>query len=166
MYLCHTVLSSGPPPGRGLCPGLQEYCHGLYSAHPCMLQSIIHDDCSLQKETVTSRTYEREATFHGISWERPASCMSGLLWHCFTPSVAHPLTRRADLGVTRWAQQPHRRGTSALAGDPVAYGQKTALRPLAVYRRKRLRSSTGLAPHFALRDGCLLGLHCSPGSPK
>src|SRR5262245_55692337 len=29
-------------------------------------------------------------------------------------------------------------------GDPVAYGQKTALRPLAVYRRKRLRSSTGL----------------------
>src|SRR5262249_22312262 len=68
MYLGHTVLSSGPPPGRGLCPGLQEYCHGLYSAHPCMLQSIIHDDYSLQKETavrqneaVTSRTYESEA---------------------------------------------------------------------------------------------------------
>jgi hypothetical protein len=51
-------------------------------------------------------------------------------------------------------------------GDPVAYGQKTALRPLAVYRRKSLRSSTGLAPHSTLRDGCLLGLNCSQASSK
>src|SRR5215475_8275575 len=29
---------------------------------------------------------------------------------------------------------------AAQAGDPVAYGQKTALRPLAVYRRQGLRS--------------------------
>jgi hypothetical protein len=37
---------------------------------------------------------------------------------------------------------------------------------LAVYRRKSLRSSTGLAPHCALRDGCLLGLNCSQASSK
>jgi hypothetical protein len=48
--------------------------------------------------------------------------------------------------MVRW----HVGGVAGL-GDPVAYGQKTALRLLAVYRRKSLRSSTGLAPHFALR---------------
>src|SRR5262249_20610784 len=42
----------------------------------------------------------------------------------------------------------HDHSTTQEAGDPVAYGQKTALRTLAVYRRKSLRSSTGLAPHF------------------
>ena len=49
-------------------------------------------------------------------------------------------------------------------GDPVADGQKTARRPLAVYRRKSLRSSTGRAPHCALRDGGLLELNCSQAS--
>ena len=51
-------------------------------------------------------------------------------------------------------------------GGPVAYGQKTARRPLAVYRRKRRRSSTGLAPHCALRDGGWLGRNWSQASPK
>src|SRR5262245_47309053 len=51
-------------------------------------------------------------------------------------------------------------------GGPVAYGQKTARRPLAVYHRQSLHASPGLASHCALRDGCWLGLNCSQGSPK
>src|SRR5215510_7463974 len=50
---------------------------------------------------------------------------------------------------------------AAKFGDPVAYGQKTARRLLAVYRRKSLRSSPGLVSHCALRDGCLLERNCS-----
>jgi len=51
-------------------------------------------------------------------------------------------------------------------GDPVAYGQKTALRPWAVYRRKGLHSSRGLHPSFCPKMRALAGTQLFPGEPK
>jgi hypothetical protein len=48
--------------------------------------------------------------------------------------------------------------------DPVADGQKTALRPLAVYRRKGLPSSTGLRPSLCLKMRVLARTQLFPGA--
>src|SRR5262245_49591948 len=50
-------------------------------------------------------------------------------------------------------------------GGPVAYREKAARSPLAVYHRKSLRASTSLVSHCVLRDGCVLGRHCFQASP-
>ena len=74
---------------------------------------------------------------------------------------------RRSAALSRWRRQERRAPhLSCDVGEPVAYGQHTARRPLAVYRRKRRRASPGLAPHCARRDGCVLGLHWSQGRPQ
>src|SRR5262245_44386727 len=57
-------------------------------------------------------------------------------------------------------------GNGGGVGDPVAYGQKTALRPLAVYRRQGLHSSTGLRPSLCPQMRVLAGTPLFPGEPQ